>query len=358
MFDPNYKPTVSFSVPAKNEEKDIKETILRLAISDYPKDRFNIIAVNDGSTDNTLAEMLSAQKIARQMGVNVEVVDWKRNRGKRAGMAEGVLRSRNEIVVFVDSDSFVEANTLRELIKYFTDKKVGAVAGHGFVANAETNALTKMQAVRYYVAFKAYKSAESLFGTVTCCSGCCSAYRREYVLDVIDLWLDQKFLGVTCTYGDDRSLTNFLLQKGYMTLYAPTAHAYTIVPDTFRKFMRQQLRWKKSWTKESLKASSFIWRRNPLMSVSFYLGIILPLIAPAVVIRALIWYPLITRTIPWFYLSGLVLMALCYGFYYYIYTQDRRWAYGVLFAIIYTLVLVWQLPWAFLNLRDTRWGTR
>ncbi len=358
VFDASYEPTVSFSVPAKNEEENIRETIVRLAASDYPKNKFNIIAVNDGSTDGTLSEMRAAQKEVLEMGVHMEVVDWKVNRGKRAGMAEGVLRSRNEIVVFIDSDSFIEPNTLRELIKYFADKKVAAVAGHGFVANPDTNTLTKMQAVRYYVAFKAYKAAESLFGTVTCCSGCCSAYRREYVLTVIHSWMNQEFLGVTCTYGDDRSLTNFLLEKGYMTLYAPTARAYTVVPDTFKKFMRQQLRWKKSWTKESIKASSFIWRRNPLMSISFYVGIILPLVSPIVAIRAFIWYPYATGKIPWFYLIGLVLMALCYGFYYYIYTQDRRWAYGVFFVVIYTLMLIWQLPWAFLSLRDTRWGTR
>src|SRR3989344_2656107 len=358
QFDINYQPTISFAVPSKNEGENIRETIVRIAQTDYPKEKFDIIAINDGSTDNTLDEMLKAKDIAAKMGIKVLVVDWKKNKGKREGMAECIRRSNREIIIFIDSDSFVEKDTAKELVKYFIDKKVAAVAGHAYVANANKNALTKMQAVRYYVAFKAYKSAEALFGTVTCCSGCCSAYRREYLMKVLNGWLKQSFLGVRCTYGDDRSLTNFLLKKNYKALYAHEAKAHTFVPDTFKGFMKQQLRWKKSWVRESLKAGQFMWKKNPIMSISFYLGLILPLIAPVIVFRALIWYPTVTSRIPFFYLFGLALMAVIYGLYYYIHTSNKRWIYGVVFATFYSLILVWQLPWAIINLRDSSWGTR
>jgi hyaluronan synthase len=226
------------------------------------------------------------------------------------------------------------------------------------VANESVNALTKMQAVRYYVAFKAYKASEALFGAVTCCSGCCSAYRRDITASLIDEWLDQHFLGVKCTYGDDRSLTNYLLKKGKKALFSPTAICYTFVPEKLSQFMKQQLRWKKSWVRESLIAGTFIWKRNPIMSLSFYLGFILPLLAPVVVFRALVWYPIIHGQPAWYYLIGLVLMAVVYGLYYFIWTGDRKWVYGVLFASFYTIILIWQLPWAILNIRDSRWGTR
>jgi hyaluronan synthase len=356
--DPSFEPTISFGIPAKNEEANIKETILRIAATDYPKDKFDVIAINDGSTDRTLDEMMAAQHAAAIRGVNVRIINWQQNKGKREGMAECVRQSSSDIVIFIDSDSFVEPSTARALVKYFADPRVAAVAGHAYVANADANVLTKMQDVRYFIAFKAYKAAEALFGAVTCCSGCCSAYRRVYLGEVLDPWLHQQFLGVQCTYGDDRSLTNFLLQRGYQALFAPEAKAYTFVPDSFRQFMRQQLRWKKSWVRESLKAAAFIWRKNPLMSMSFYLGVLLPLIAPVVVVRALLWYPYATGKAPWFYLIGLVLMATVYGLYYYVYTRDRKWVYGVLFATFYTLILIWQLPYAILNLRDARWGTR
>lgn len=357
-FDNNYQPTITFAVPSKNEEENIRETIIKIAQTNYPKEKMNIIAINDGSTDNTLQEMIAAKKIAKKMGIKVIVVDWKVNKGKREGMAECIRRSKNEIIIFIDSDSFVEKNTAKELVKYFIDKNVAAVAGHAYVANPDKNMLTKMQAVRYYVAFKAYKSAEALFGTVTCCSGCCSAYRRKYLMEVLNPWLKQSFLGVRCTYGDDRSLTNYLLKKNYNALYAHNAKAYTFVPETFKGFMKQQLRWKKSWVRESMKAGQFMWKKNPIMSISFYIGFILPLLAPIIVLRALVWYPYVTGTLPFFYLFGLALMAIVYGLYYYIHTSEKRWIYGVVFASFYTLVLIWQLPWAIVNIKDSSWGTR
>jgi hyaluronan synthase len=122
--------------------------------------------------------------------------------------------------------------------------------------------------------------------------------------------------------------------------------------------MKQQLRWKKSWIRESLIAAKFMWKKHPIMSISFYLGIILPIISPVVVLRAMVWYPITTSHAPYYYLIGLALMALLYGLYYYIYTKDGKWIYGVLFATFYTLILIWQLPYAMLNLRDSRWGTR
>ena len=357
-YKTDYEPTISFGVPSKNEGDNIRKTILKIAISDYPNHKFYIIAINDGSTDNTLEEMLKAKKIAAKIGVKVKVIDWKINKGKRDGMKECVLQSNNDIIVFIDSDSFVLPNTARELVKYFSFKRVGAVAGHAFVANASKNMLTKMQSARYFVAFKAYKGAEAVFNTVTCCSGCCSAYRRKYVLGVIDDWSKQTFLGVRCTYGDDRSLTNFLLKKGYSTLYNPQALSYTVVPDNYKQFFKQQLRWKKSWIRESLIASCFLWKRNPIMSLSFYVGVILTFLAPIIVLRIIVWYPFVTGNFPYFYILGLMLMATVYGLYYNIYLRDRNWIYGVVFALFYTFVLIWQLPYAILTIRDSRWGTR
>ncbi len=356
--DADYEPMVSFAVPAKNEGENIRETIMKIARTDYPKNKFEIIAINDGSTDETLAEMREAKKLAKAMGVTVRVTDWKVNRGKRDGMAECVRQSTADIIIFIDSDSFVDENITRAFVKYFTDPKVGAVAGHAYVANADKNMLTKMQSVRYFIAFKAYKAAEALFGNVTCCSGCCSAYRRDAVLPILDTWLNQYFLGVRCTYGDDRSLTNLLLKGGYETLFAPEAIAYTFVPETLRQFTKQQLRWKKSWIRENLIAATFMWRKNILMSISFYLGVLLPLVSPIIIFRTFIMYPYETGKFPIFYIFGLALMAMVYGLYYQIYMHDRKWVYGVLFASLSTLILIWQLPYAILNLRDTRWGTR
>lgn len=354
-----YQPTVTFAVPTLNEEKVIKDTILHIARSNYLKDKFNVIVVNDGSTDNTLKRMYEAKRIAKkQYGIKVEVINWEKNRGKRQGMAECVRRSKNDIVVFVDSDTLVGPDAIRHLVKHFKDPKIGAVAAHGYVANANKNFLTKMQDVRYFVAFKAYKSAEAFFGTVTCCSGCGSAYRRKYVMEFLNEWVNQTFLGVKGTYGDDRSMTNFVLKNGYFTVFEPQAIVHTHVPETFKQFMKQQLRWKKSWIKETLKASTFMWKRHPFMALSFYTSFILTVLSPLVFIRAVVWRPLFNSVSPIYYIIGLLLMVTAYGLYYYAHTKDHKWVYGVIFSIFYQIILIWQLPYALLKLRDGQWGTR
>ncbi len=357
-YEEKYLPTISFSVPSKNEGENIRETIVRIAKSDYPKDKFDIIAVNDGSTDNTLLEMEKGKEIAERMGVTVKIIDWKENKGKREGMAKCAEISDKDIMFYIDSDSFIEKETARKMVKYFIDPKIGAVAGHTFVANVDVNFLTRMQAVRYYIAFRVYKATEAIFGTVTCCSGCCSAYRREYIMPILKSWQKQKFWGVTCTFGDDRSLTNFVLKSGYLAIYAPDVIAKTFVPENLRTYARQQMRWKKSWFRENLIAAGFMWKKNIFIVVLFYLGFILPLVTPIIVFRALLWYPFFHGGTPLLYLLGIMIMSVLYGLYYYIYTKDKKWMIGTLFSIYYAILLIWQLPWAIFNIRDTRWGTR
>ena len=122
--------------------------------------------------------------------------------------------------------------------------------------------------------------------------------------------------------------------------------------------MTQQLRWKKSWVRESIIAAMFMWRRHPVMCISYWIGVILTLLAPVVVIRTMIWIPIDTKNFPFFYIFGLLLMAAIYGMYYHAYRKNRNWIYGVAFSLFYTLILVWQLPYAIITMRDARWGTR
>jgi len=355
--DTRYEPSITFVVPAKNEERNIGETIRRLADTDYPGYKIEVVAINDGSSDRTLENMQRAAAAIEQHVRRVEVVDWKQNRGKRAGMAEGVLRAEHDIVVFVDSDSFVEPDCIRHLVKYFADKEVGAVSAHTDVWNKDTNLLTQMQAIRYYIAFKVYKAAESVFGTVTCCPGCCSAYRRAYLLEFLDKWQNQRFLGEQCTFGDDRSLTNFMIQR-YRAVYSADAKAHTVVPDTFGIYMRQQQRWKKSWVRETFIASMFMWKKNPLAALSFYSYVFLAFASPVVFFRAIVWYPVMLGSWPVVYLFGLLLMLMLHGLYYRLAVGPRAWMLAICNFWFNTVILMWQLPWALVTIRDSRWGTR
>jgi hyaluronan synthase len=351
---PTHLPSVTVVIPAMNEEAVIERTIRACAAVDYPEDRYEIIAIDDGSTDRTGDIMLA---MAEEFPT-VEAIVFPQNLGKREGMATGVIRGNGEVIVFVDSDSRPKPNAIRKIVQYFAYDEVGAVSGLADVDNKDVNVLTKMQAVRYYVAFNVVKAAEARYRAVTCCSGAFSAYRRQAVEEVLDEWLAQSFLGSRSTYGDDRSLTNHVLREGWDILYAPDAHARTMVPEDLGVFLRQQLRWKKSWIRESLSAARFMWKGHPVNSLAFYGSVLLTLMSPHVILRSLFVRPLSLWAFPYFYLLGILAMSLLYGLYYRMHRPDPLWKYGIAFALFYTCVLVWQLPYAILNLSDTRWGTR
>ncbi len=351
------EPRVAIIMPGFNEQDAIGDSLRSLLALDYPAGKLEIVAVNDGSTDGTLREM---NTVAAHSGDRVHVIDLGTNQGKRAAMAAGIRATDAEIVAFVDSDSVLEPDALRILVQGFAEEKVGAICGHADVLNLDETWLTKMQAVRYFVAFKVVKAAESVFSAVTCCSGCFSAYRREAILPHLDWWEHQTFLGRPSTFGDDRSLTNCVLRT-WKVRYESRAVSHTIVPSDFKQFMTQQLRWKRSWTRESLIVSTFIWRKHPIASASAYVGMLLPLVAPLIAVRAIVYGPLVNDTgAPYLYLLGVYSMAVAYGLYYAARKSryDSLWIFGVAFCFFYLFFLLWQTYWAMLTARSSSWGTR
>jgi hyaluronan synthase len=350
------EPHVAIVMPGFNEESAIADSLRSLLALDYPVEKLELVAVDDGSTDGTLEAM---RAVASENG-RVRVISFPENRGKRAAMAAGIRATSAEIVAFVDSDSVLEPDSLRRLVQGFKDPKVGAICGHADVLNVRESWLTRMQAVRYFVAFRVVKAAESIFNAVTCCSGCFSAYRREAIVGHLDWWERQSFLGIPSTFGDDRSLTNCVL-RGWKVRYESRAVSHTAVPTTFRQFMKQQLRWKRSWTRESLIVATFIWRKHPVAALVTYVGMVLPLVAPVVAVRSLLWQPLAEGAgAPLVYLVGVLSMAVAYGLYYAARhpRYDTLWIYGVFFCFFYVAFLLWQTYYAILTVRTASWGTR
>lgn len=347
-------PTMSVVVPVRNEEENVDRTIRHLMDSDYPRERLQVIVVDDCSTDGSLSVMKASQKIYPEL----VVLGLEKNVGKRHALAAGVELSTGQVIVFIDSDSFMEPDALRILVNRLGDPKVAAVTGHCDVENIWTNWLTRMQTVRYFIAFRVMKAAESVFDSVTCLSGPIAVYRREVLQEIMPEWLNQMFMGHRATFGDDRSLTNSLLRRGYKVVYESQARVTTLVPEDQRTFLKQQLRWKRSWFRESLIGCTFMWRRQPLMALSFYLGFLLPLMGPAVVLRALIYVPLVQRTSPLMYIVGITLMSALMSSTYLLYRRSRLWFYGTLFCFYYMFVLVWQTPWAALTSWRNEWITR
>lgn len=358
-----YTPPVTIIIPCFNEEEWIQRTILSCLDQEYPPESVEIIVVDDCSNDHSVKQieaLLERMRREENGGKAIERVRFLRqpfNQGKREAMARGIQAAKHDLVVFVDSDSFLEPTAIVNLVQPFRDPKVGGVSGRTDVANTYTNMLTRMQAVRYYISFRIMKAAESYFEAVTCLSGPLSCYRKSVVEQYLDAWLNQSFLGRKATFGDDRSLTNFLLRK-HRTLYQDTAVCSTIVPNSHKMFLKQQVRWKRSWLRETAIAASFMWKKEPLMAVSFYFGFVIPLLSPVITLNNLVYIPLRYGFFPKTFLFGLLAMSLLMSVTQLLLRRSRTWFYGIFYCIYHVLVLMWQMPYAWVTFWKSTWGTR
>jgi hyaluronan synthase len=349
----DFRPTVSVLVPCMNEEKSIAQSIARVYAEGYPDELREVVTVNDGSTDNTLHEMLRAQAAFPKL----VVVNFERNRGLCYGMAYSTLLARGEVCVYVDSDTFLMPGAVEKLVQGFHDPTVGGIAGHTDVENADVNVLTKMQDVRYFFSYKIMKAAESVYGVVSCLPGCFSAYRRTCVLHVMDEWMKEKVFGVSGNYGDDRSLTNLIL-RDYQVLYDDEALATTIAPEKWGVYTRQQARWMRSSVRGILSAASFIWRKHPVPALSWYAMMILPIIEPFIMVQALVLAPIRSGEITSSYVFGVMIITLVWSLYHLQKTGRRHWWAGFVFTATYIVFFSWQIYYAIFTMATRKWGTR
>lgn len=351
--DNGYTPTASIVIPAKDEESHIRETVLHAFGSRYPAHLFEVIVIDDGSTDKTwdiLKQMASENPRLR-------IFRHQKNLGKRHAMALGAQQAKNDILVYVDSDSLLDAEALYRIVQPFKDFAIGAVGGEISVVTEPDNFISKMEVARYQISQRVIKASESLFNAVTCCSGPLAAYRRSAVLRILDSWLNQTFAGEHTTFGDDRSLTNFILRT-HRVVFHHSAISRTYVPRTWKVFFRQQLRWKKSWSREAIIASKFMWHKHPLAAVPFYLGIFITLFSPLIALRALFYLPTFLGTSPLPYITGVILTNVLLACVFFYYTRSRYWPYILAFAAVYIGALCWQTYYAIVTIPRNHWGTR
>nr|MCR5178079.1 hypothetical protein [Lachnospiraceae bacterium] len=182
-------------------------------------------------------------------------------------------------------------------------------------------------------------------------------YRKDIILENKDKWIGQRFLGQRATFGDDRAMTNFVLSH-HRTTYQDNAVCSTIVPNRHKVFLKQQMRWKRSWLRESLIAAKFMWRKEPFAAVTFYMGLVVPIAAPIVVIYNLIYIPITTHIFPTTFIVGLLMMSMLMSMAQLLLRRSSTWIYGLLFCLYYELVLLWQMPIAWFTFWKATWGTR
>lgn len=352
-------PTVSVLIPAFNEGPMVENSIRSAALSDYPRDKLEIIVVDDGSRDDTFFHM---RHLRREFPDLVRLVRFAGNRGKRAALYEGFKAARGEIVVTIDSDSEVEAQTVREMVAPFlADQQVGAVAGRVAVLNRDTF-ISRMLEVQYALAFDFGRAAQSAYRAVSCCPGALSAFRRTIIMPYLEEWTNQKFLGRPVNHGEDQALTNIVLRQGYHTVYQRTAVVHTLAPTKYGQLSRMFVRWDRSYIVEGFSFAKFMltpYRKEHR---------VLPVIAFVVSTLRVFAVFYLVLGLPSLFQTNLVALtragaALLIGtaftaLYYLRIEKSFRFMYGVAYALYSVVCLQWILPWAMLTVRDERWGTR
>jgi hyaluronan synthase len=245
---------VTAVVPIYNEDPVMFEQGIRslLAQSRLPNE---VHIIDDASADPgglRMARSLAAE--FRSRGVVFKVSAQPENKGKREALARGFLDAPyTDIFLCVDSDTVLTRETVRELIKPLADGRVMAATGMVLALNYNANLLTRLQDVRYGNSFMFERAAYSKLNSVLCCCGALSAYRGALVRKYLPDFLNQRFLGKPAVFGDDRRMTNYALKEGRV-LFQETAVGYTAVPERLTHFLRQQVRWNKSFFRESLWA--------------------------------------------------------------------------------------------------------
>ena len=280
----DYEPAVTVIIPMFNEGESIKETLGSLLASDYPREKLEIVVVDDCSTDNSFE---LAREIARGSGGQLRVIRNRVNLGKRRSINRAVAASDREIIVSVDSDVVVDPNAIKELTRRFTDDRIAAVGGWVDVRNKHENWLTRMQTIKYWYGYFFLKNLEWGFRRIMCLSGCLTAYRRHVLVELEPVLEQRSILGVSIKYGEDRFLTRQIIKAGYLTTMTHAARCRTFVPAKLPEYFSQQLRWRRSNIVDYSGAVSHVWKLNPFLAIHFFAQFALLTAYPITVIRAL-----------------------------------------------------------------------
>jgi cellulose synthase/poly-beta-1,6-N-acetylglucosamine synthase-like glycosyltransferase len=218
---------VSIIVPAYNEGVVIKDSIQKLLSMNYPA--FEIIVVDDGSSDNTYDKALEVAATDPRVRVF-----RKPNSGKARTLNFGIGLARYEYVFCMDADSLVEVNAIRHGMRHFTDPNVVAVAGSVLVLN-QKNAVTSFQTMEYLTGLNFYKSAQSYLGLVTIIPGPSGLFKREQILEIGGYEAD--------TFAEDCDLTLRLVTQSGRVVYEPYMEVRTEVPEEIMPLIKQRYRW-------------------------------------------------------------------------------------------------------------------
>lgn len=222
-------PKVSILVPCFNEQKHIQETVEHLLQQNYPD--FEILALNDGSTDDT-GEILDQLSLKHPQ---LRVVHLANNRGKAMALRAGAMLSNSEFLVCIDADALLDENAINWMLPHLQKSpRVGAVTGNPRIRNRST-LLGKIQVGEFSSIIGLIKRAQRIYGRVFTVSGVVTTFRKS-ALQRVDYWHSD-------TVTDDIDVSWRLQIDHWDIRYEPNALCWILMPETYTGLWQQRLRW-------------------------------------------------------------------------------------------------------------------
>ncbi len=318
-------PPLSVLIPCYNEAENAEETLNHALALDYPE--FEVIAINDGSTDGT-AEVL--ERVAAQ-NPRLRVVHLAQNQGKAMALQAGSLLARHDLLIGIDGDALLDRYAAYWLVRHFVaDAQVAAVTGNPRIRNRST-LLGRVQVGEFSAIVGMIKRAQKNFGSLFTVSGVITAFRKS-ALHQVGYWSADMLT-------EDIDITWKLQRAGWKINFEANALVWILMPETVRGLWKQRLRWAMGGAQVLLKnfdvlahlRLNFLWPLLLEMCVSVvwsYLMLILTvlwiagLMLPAGALPAL-QSPLIPQG------GGLILGATCLLQFALSEWLDRRYERGV-----------------------------
>jgi len=220
----NYMPLISIIIPVYNGAKPLPKTLDSIFSSNYPKNKIEIVVVNDGSTDDTLKILKSYP---------VKIINLKTNQGKVNALNKAIKKAKYDIIISLDDDSLLEKNTLKNLARHFKNKEVGAVAGV-YRTRSKQKIIEKLQGLEY-ICYGFMRKLQEALGAVLIVPGAVAAYRKQAILDAGGFDND--------TMIEDYDMTIKLHKIGWKVNCDRKAVAWVCAPQTIRALIGQRTRW-------------------------------------------------------------------------------------------------------------------
>ncbi|MFH0713660.1 MAG: glycosyltransferase [Candidatus Micrarchaeota archaeon] len=290
LLQKNKLPAVSIVIPVLNEAGTITKTLDAVFALNYPKNKMEVIVVDDGSTDNTVREV-------KNYGHGVKLLQNKhRGVGKSSALNAGIRAAKCELIATLDSDSFPEKNSLHQLISFFVDEKLMAVTAAVKVHEPKT-IIEKLQSVEYIFVMLSRKLL-TFVDSVTVTPGPFSVFRSK-VFNKVGLFDESSIL-------EDQEMAYRIQAHNYKIVGSINADVYTEVPSTFSQLVRQRVRWNRGGIRNFYKHRTLLSAKyGDLGTVVLPLGVITILLV-VLIFASVLWQIITGQFFSWFSLEGLI----------------------------------------------------